>query len=149
MSVARRKYQNGGSYFDGGFLSASFVRNVPRPASPRLASPLRAAPRLCVRRCGENFNRRDKAADMSRDRGSTGPRSGTLLGLAPRTVPDIPVQQPERLGSSPPLRDPEHVATTEPMCSTSDPSYPDRGAWQHERDVMTSTPDCVLWDVRN
>lgn len=79
----------------------------------------------------------------------SGPLSGTLLGLAPRTVPDIPVQQPERRGSSPPLRDPEHVATTEPMCSTSDPSYPDRGAWQQEKDVMTSTPDCVLWDVRN
>ncbi|MEQ2294963.1 hypothetical protein AMECASPLE_009236 [Ameca splendens] len=89
------------------------------------------------------------AAPPQRDRGSTGPPSGTLLGLAPRTVPDIPVQQPERRGSSPPLRDPEHVATTEPMCSTSDPSYPDRGAWQHERDVMTSTPYCVLWDVRN
>lgn len=64
------------------------------------------------------------------------------------SVPDIPVQQPEQRDSSPPLRNPEHVATTEPMCSTAIRPT-DCGALATEKDVMTSSLDCVLWDVRN
>lgn len=48
------------------------------------------------------------------------------------TVPDIPVQQPEQRDSSPSLRNPEHVATTEPMCSTAIRPT-DCGAWQQKK----------------
>lgn len=48
------------------------------------------------------------------------------------TVPDIPVQQPEQRDSAPSLRNPEHVATTEPMCSTTIRPT-DCGAWQQKK----------------
>lgn len=77
---------------------------------------------------------------------------GAALGAsdsACSSVPDIPVQQPEQRDSSPSLRNTEHVATTEPMCSTVIRPT-DCGAWQQKKkDVMTSSPHCVLWDVRN
>lgn len=67
-------------------------------------------------------------------RGPQGVR-GSALGasdFACPTVPDIPVQQPEQRGSSPSLRNPEHVATTEPMCSTTIRPT-DCGAWQQKK----------------
>ncbi|CAB1448064.1 unnamed protein product [Pleuronectes platessa] len=47
-------------------------------------------------------------------------------------VPEIPAQQPEQRGSSPSLRNPEHVATTEPTRSSAIRPT-DRGAWQQKK----------------
>ena len=65
-------------------------------------------------------------------RGVRGSAPGASDSSRPPSVPDIPVQQPEQRGSSPPRTEPEHVATTEPMCSAAIRPT-DRGAWQQRR----------------
>lgn len=84
-----------------------------------------------VTNCPPAWNSLKPSGDLC---GARGPRSGSLslclLHGARHSC--TAARQPEQRDSSPSLTDPEHVAATEPMCSTTIRPT-DCGAWQQKK----------------